>query len=117
MAFPFTSTTFSLAMTIGCKEPNSRNIIRKSFTFSGFEEKSLASEFADRLTDSFHSFIQENGKNNIIYERFWMVRPMQYAATKETVTSTEISIAPNNNLSIILDEIFQNFGISQEILA
>lgn len=114
MSYPFMPASFALALTVGCKDPNSAIINRKSFLFTGFEDRSLANDFANRLTNFFVGFAQENAQKHTVYEHVWIVRPIQYAAPREALASTEVLITPSYKLEKIIEEILQKFEISME---
>lgn len=114
MTNPHTPSLFVVALKVGCKDPDSKQVNRKEFVFSGFENRKLADQFENQLKDFLGKFIIRNAEtHDVIQEHLWLVRPV-HCETEEEIKSQDISLDPSENFESILEKILQCFKVSQE---
>jgi len=87
----------------------------------GFEDRTLAENYAERLDDFLQLFIVDNTQQHLIDGYIWKVHsphivspitPALMTSTKEeAIQSSQIIIIPTNNFDDILKQMLLTFGI------
>lgn len=117
MTNPLEPALFAVAVKIGYKNPedSKKEIERKEFVFSGFEDRDLANRFEEQISSSLRKFILENAQtHSVIKEHLWFVRPVHCETEEEINASKDIPLDPSEKFESILEKILQSFRISQE---
>ena len=122
---PSQISSFFVKVKVAHKKNRFPNTIqRKTFSFRGFEDASLATNFGKKLGDFLREFIRKNEAERVIAGKLWLIKEPQYGQQRSESAvialrpdisipqSDTISITPSNNFDEVLKEILKAFDVS-----